>query len=34
MLCKEFVRQNDGDIWVESERGVGTTFFFSVKSAT
>ena len=30
ILCKEFVEMNNGKIWVESEVGVGTTFFFSV----
>lgn len=33
MLCKEFVQQNGGDIWVQSEPGEGATFFFSLKSA-
>jgi signal transduction histidine kinase len=32
MLCKEFAVQNGGDIWVESEKGKGATFYFSVKS--
>ncbi len=32
MLCKEFAVQNGGDIWVESEVGKGTIFYFSVKN--
>jgi len=32
MLCKEFAVQNGGDLWVESEPGKGSTFYFSVKS--
>ena len=32
MLCKEFAIQNGGDIWVESEKGKGATFYLSVKS--
>lgn len=30
MLCKEFIERNHGNIWVESEFGEGTTFFFSL----
>jgi len=31
MLCKEFAVQNGGDIWVTSEPGKGSVFYFSVK---
>lgn len=31
MLCKEFVLQNGGNIWVESSREEGTTFSFTVR---
>jgi signal transduction histidine kinase len=33
MLCKEFVVENGGRIWVQSQPGMGTTFFFSLKNA-
>lgn len=31
MLCKEFVTQNGGKIWVESSKEGGSTFYFTVK---
>jgi two-component system sensor histidine kinase/response regulator len=31
VLCKEFILLQRGKIWVESEPGVGTTFFISLK---
>lgn len=29
-ICKEIIRAHGGDIWVESQPGEGTTFYFSI----
>lgn len=34
MICKEFVKQNDGEIWVDSTYGEGSTFFFSLPAVS
>ena len=33
ILCKEFVQKNGGEIWVESEEGKGSRFFFTLPLA-
>jgi PAS domain S-box-containing protein len=33
VLCREFVEKNNGKIWVESEEGVGSTFYFTLRSS-
>lgn len=30
ILCKEFIEKNEGEIWAESQEGVGSQFFFSL----
>lgn len=32
LLCKEFIEKHRGKIWVESEKGNGSTFYFSLPS--
>jgi signal transduction histidine kinase len=33
LICKEFVEQNKGRIWVESQIGKGTVFYFTMPEA-
>jgi signal transduction histidine kinase/tetratricopeptide (TPR) repeat protein len=33
ILCKDFIKRNQGKIWVESKENIGTTFRFTVPNA-
>lgn len=30
LLCKDFIQRHDGQLWVESEEGKGSTFYFTL----
>ena len=32
ILCKEFIEKHDGKLWVESEEGKGSCFYFTLKN--
>lgn len=32
-LCKDFIEKNKGEIWVTTEEGIGSKFFFTIPSA-
>ncbi|MCF8368606.1 MAG: HAMP domain-containing histidine kinase [Bacteroidales bacterium] len=34
ILCKEFIKRNEGEIWVESEEGKGSRFCFTLPEST